>query len=79
MLNIYRLEKIMTPFEQPDFNLLQMLIDNCNCPILAEGRYWNLDQVNKAFDLGASAVVIGSAITRPALITEYFHQTIKGR
>lgn len=76
-LSGYTKEKIMNPFEQPDFKLLKALIQNFNCPILAEGRYWNLDQVNKAFDMGASAVVIGSAITRPALITKYFHQTIK--
>ena len=30
------------------------------------------EQINKAFDLGAHAVVIGSAITRPQLITKRF-------
>ena len=39
-------------------------------PILAEGRYWERHQVKTAFDLGAYSVVVGSAITRPHLITE---------
>ena len=76
-LSGYTNEKKNDPFGSPDFDLLKMLIDNFNCPVLAEGRYWNLNQVNKAIEMGASAVVIGSAITRPALITKYFNQTIK--
>ena len=55
--------------EEPDYKLLEELVST-NIPVLAEGRYWERSQVKKAFDLGAHAVVVGSAITRPHLITE---------
>ena len=54
---------------EPNYNLLDKLVST-GVPILAEGRYWERNQVKKAFDLGAHAVVVGSAITRPHLITE---------
>lgn len=57
---------------EPDFKLLSLLVENFQLPVLAEGRYWTLDHVKRAMDIGAHAVVIGSAITRPHLITEYF-------
>lgn len=63
---------IVNPWE-PDFNLLGLLVNNFQLPVLAEGRYWKLDHIKKAIDLGAHAVVVGSAITRPHLITEYFN------
>jgi N-acylglucosamine-6-phosphate 2-epimerase len=57
--------------DNPDYQLLKKLIENFpNIPILAEGRYWERSQVKTAFDLGAYSVVVGSAITRPHLITE---------
>jgi len=63
-------------FEEPDFQLLSLLIKNFNVPVLAEGRYWTRDNIRKAFDLGAHAVVIGSAVTRPRMITKYFKTSI---
>lgn len=62
----------LTDSETPDFELLEKLVENIDCPIILEGRIWNVEEVNKAFDLGAFAVVIGSAITRPQLITKRF-------
>ncbi len=41
-----------------------------NSPIMAEGRYWERDQIKRAYDLGAHNVVVGTAITRPHLITK---------
>lgn len=58
--------------EEPDFELLEKLHKNTNLPIILEGRIWEPHQVKKAFELGAHAVVIGSAITRPQLITKRF-------
>jgi N-acylglucosamine-6-phosphate 2-epimerase len=56
--------------EQPDYQLLKELVYNFpNIPILAEGRYWEKQQIEKALDIGAYGVVVGSAITRPMLIT----------
>lgn len=60
------------PIYSPDFDLLKGLSGNLSCPIILEGKIWEPSQVKKAFDLGAYAVVIGSAITRPKLIVERF-------
>jgi len=61
---------------EPDFELLKALIEITECPIILEGRIWTLEHVKKAFDLGAYAVVIGSAVTRPHLITERFIKAV---
>lgn len=58
--------------DEPDFVLLKDLVDSVDCPVVLEGRIWTPQQVDKAFELGAHSVVIGSAITRPQLITKKF-------
>lgn len=58
--------------DEPDFELLKALIEALDCPIILEGRIWSPAQVDKAFEIGAHSVVIGSAITRPQLITKKF-------
>ncbi len=58
----------------PDFELLKELVQNTNLPVVLEGRIWEPEEVTKAFELGAHCVVIGSAITRPQLITKRFIQ-----
>ena len=58
--------------ETPDFELLEKLVKAINKPVFLEGRVWNPEEVKKAFELGAHSVVIGSAITRPHLITKRF-------
>ena len=60
--------------EGPDFELLKQLVENTNLPVVLEGRIWEPQEVTKAFELGAHCVVIGSAITRPQLITKRFVQ-----
>lgn len=58
----------------PDFELLEQLTKRTKTPVVLEGRIWEPWQVDKAFELGAHCVVIGSAITRPQLITKRFVQ-----
>lgn len=58
----------------PDFELLKELVENTKLPVVLEGRIWEPEEVTKAFELGAHCVVIGSAITRPQLITKRFIQ-----
>lgn len=58
--------------EGPDFELLEQLVKETNKPVVLEGRIWEPEEVDKAFELGAHCVVIGSAITRPQLITKRF-------
>ena len=62
--------------DTPDFDLLEKLVKNINKPIFLEGRVWYPEEVKKAFQLGAHAVVIGSAITRPHLITKRFTEVL---
>lgn len=56
----------------PDWNLLSKLTKILRCPVILEGRIWDPTDVRKAFNLGAYAVVVGSAVTRPQLITKRF-------
>lgn len=57
---------------EPDFELLEQLTKELDCPVILEGRIWEPKEVDKAFGLGAHSVVIGSAVTRPQLITKRF-------
>jgi N-acylglucosamine-6-phosphate 2-epimerase len=66
-----------TSDDKPDFDLLQKLVKATDTPVILEGRIWEPNDVRKAFELGAYAVVIGSAITRPQLIVRRFMETIK--
>ena len=72
----YTLESQNSP-DGPDFPLLEKLAKNVDVPVILEGRIWEPEDVDKAFALGAHAVVIGSAITRPQLITKRFLEVIK--
>ncbi len=63
--------------ETPDFDLLRQLTQNLSVPVVAEGLYWTPSQVCKAFELGAHAVVVGTAITRPDDITLRFVDAIR--
>ncbi|MCD7878428.1 MAG: N-acetylmannosamine-6-phosphate 2-epimerase [Candidatus Gastranaerophilales bacterium] len=56
----------------PDFELLERLTKELDCPVVLEGRIWTPEEVDKAFESGAYSVVIGSAVTRPQLITKRF-------
>jgi N-acylglucosamine-6-phosphate 2-epimerase len=58
--------------EDPDLELLAALVKRLSIPVLAEGRIDTPAQARTALDAGAFAVVVGSAITRPWLITEKF-------
>lgn len=67
----YTAESI-TENNEPDFELLKKLVDNVDCPVILEGRISTPEHVDKAFQLGAHAVVIGGAITKPISITKKF-------
>lgn len=56
----------------PDFDLLAELNQEALAPVIMEGRIWEPQDVKKVFEIGAYAVVIGSAITRPHMITKRF-------
>lgn len=58
----------------PNLYLLKNVIESpkINCPVIGEGRFWNPQDVSRAFDMGVHAIVIGKAITNPMAATEYF-------
>ncbi|MEP7213351.1 MAG: N-acetylmannosamine-6-phosphate 2-epimerase [Acidobacteriota bacterium] len=47
----------------PAFDLLKALAKNSSIPVVCEGRLRHPDDVKRAFDCGAFAVVVGGAIT----------------
>ena len=56
----------------PDLDLVHTLVQRVHVPVIAEGRYDTPGQAAAAMLIGAWAVVVGSAITRPTKITEQF-------
>jgi putative N-acetylmannosamine-6-phosphate epimerase len=73
-------EETRVPREHgPGFDLLKELVDHSSIPVVLEGRIWSPEEVSRGFELGAYAVVVGSAITRPQLITERFVRAIPAR
>jgi N-acylglucosamine-6-phosphate 2-epimerase len=71
-----------TPYSRqvagPDFELLQILQQQVSCPIILEGRIWTPEEAQQGLILGAHAVVVGSAITRPHLIARRFVEALNG-
>jgi len=61
----------------PDLEMIARLAKVLDIPVIGEGRFWEPEEVRRALDLGAHAVVIGTAITRPDAITARFVQACK--
>ncbi len=72
----YTEETKLPPDVGPDFDLVARLCRELSVPVVLEGRVWHPAEVSRAFELGVHAVVVGSAITRPQLITRRFVQAI---
>lgn len=62
--------------EMPDIELVKQLVENLSIPVFGEGRYHTPEQVKQALAAGATAVVVGGAITRPREITARFVKAI---
>jgi N-acylglucosamine-6-phosphate 2-epimerase len=60
----------------PDFRLLARLAAETHAPVFAEGRIWTREEARRALDLGASFVVVGTAITNPQAITKRFVEAL---
>ena len=58
--------------QTPDFDLLNQIIEQVDIPVIMEGHTDSPEQVEKAYELGAFSVVVGSIITRPQLITKRY-------
>ncbi|MFA6232894.1 MAG: putative N-acetylmannosamine-6-phosphate 2-epimerase [Bacteroidota bacterium] len=64
-------------YRTPDFTLIHELSNSLTIPVIAEGRIWDPEDAAHAIALGAHAVVVGSAITRPHVVTEMFVNAVK--
>ncbi len=65
--------------EGPDIDLIQQLVTQLSVPVIAEGRIRTPQEAAQALQTGALAVVVGSAITRPQLITAEFARAMKDK
>lgn len=61
----------------PDYELVESLVKFIDIPVIAEGRVHYPDQARRMLEVGAYAVVVGGAITRPLEITERFMKAIR--
>ena len=62
--------------EGPNYDVLKECINGLSIPVFAEGRYNTPTEAGKAMELGAYAVISGTAITRPRVITQWFVEEI---
>lgn len=60
-----------------DYELITKLSQSLNIPVFAEGRINTPKDAEQAMAVGAYAVISGSAITRPRVITSWFVNAIK--
>lgn len=61
----------------PDFELVERLVNALSIPVIAEGKVHYPDQAKKMLEIGAHAVVVGGAITRPLEIAQRFYKAIE--
>ena len=61
----------------PDFELVARWARDLPCPVIAEGRIHTPEQAKKMLELGAWAVVVGGAITRPLEIARRYFEAIR--
>ena len=62
---------------EPDFELVRRLAADLPCPVIAEGRVHTPEQAREMLELGAWAVVVGGAITRPLEIASRFMEAVE--
>jgi len=62
---------------KPNFELLSELVKELDIPVVCEGRIHTPELAKQALDLGAYAVVVGGAITRPLEIAKRFIEGVK--
>ena len=65
--------------EGPDFDLLEAVIRAVKVPVIAEGHIYTLAEARAAIAIGAWAIVIGTAISRPVELTQRFVQALAHR
>lgn len=76
----YRFSKNAKSTDLPDWEMLNRMIEKVGgrAKVVMEGKIWTPDDAIKALYYGAYCVVVGSAITRPQIITQRFYDHMKG-
>lgn len=62
---------------EPNYELVEQMVAALPCPVIAEGRVHTPEQAKKMLALGAWAVVVGGAITRPLEIAQRYFAAIR--
>lgn len=62
--------------EQGDFSIIREILEKVTHRVIAEGNINTPQKLKRVMDMGVYSVVIGSAITRPQLITRSFVQAL---
>jgi N-acylglucosamine-6-phosphate 2-epimerase len=62
---------------EPDYELVEKLSGRLKLPIIAEGKINQPSFAKRMIESGAWAVVVGTSITRPRVITSWFVDAIK--
>ncbi len=62
---------------EPNYELVEQMAEALPCPVIAEGRVHTPEQARRMLNIGAWAVVVGGAITRPLEIANRFMAVLK--
>jgi len=62
---------------EPDYKLIERLSARLTIPVVGEGRIHTVEQAERCLASGAHFIVIGTAITRPQVLTGHFVEASK--
>ena len=62
---------------EPDGDLLASLVTSTQAPMIVEGHVWTSGQAARTIEMGAFALVVGTAITGPRVITPSFVERLR--
>ena len=62
--------------EENDFEILRTILKKVKHPVIAEGNVISPEKAKRVIELGSYAVVVGSSITRPQLITKGYAEAV---
>lgn len=61
----------------PDWRLIEKLVGKLSIPVIAEGKIMSSEDAARALEMGCHSVCVGTAITRPEVITKNFVTAMK--
>lgn len=66
------LSEMVRPMKGPDLAMIRELKAQTDLPVNAEGRIWELADIAAVREAGCDMLTIGTAVTRPQIITKRF-------